>query len=306
MDYPEPADGGECSRASPQLDEAGLGAFIAERGLAMDLADILFCQRYFAEEGRQPTITEIKMIDTYWSDHCRHTTFGTVLDDVSIADKNVQLAFEKYLDMRHELGRDEKPVCLMDMGTIGAKWLRAQGILTNLDESEEINACTVKVKVDVDGQEAGLAVPVQERDPQPSHRDRALRRGGHLRGRRHPRPLVGPQLRVPGHAPDRRGRSHGAGVQDHSGQAAPAQAGHHGGGRLFLLRQPDRPGHGPGERAVPSRLRRQAHGDRRRGGRHAGRPRAPRDAGAGRRGGASGRTHRPRRHRRRHGVVEGP
>ena len=135
------------------LDEAGLAAFIADRGLAMDLADLAFCQRYFAEEGRNPTITEIKMIDTYWSDHCRHTTFGTVLDDVRIDDEAVRAAFEKYLAMRHELGRDEKPVCLMDMGTIGARWLKAKGILTGLDESEEINACTVKVKVDVDGEE---------------------------------------------------------------------------------------------------------------------------------------------------------
>ena len=135
------------------LDEAGLAAFIADRGLAMDLADLAFCQWYFAEEGRNPTITEIKMIDTYWSDHCRHTTFGTVLDDVRIDDEAVRAAFEKYLAMRHELGRDEKPVCLMDMGTIGARWLKAQGILTGLDESEEINACTVKVKVDVDGEE---------------------------------------------------------------------------------------------------------------------------------------------------------
>ena len=135
------------------LDEKGLAAFIADRGLAMDLADLAFCQRYFAEEGRNPTITEIKMIDTYWSDHCRHTTFGTVLDDVRIDDEAVRAAFEKYLAMRHELGRDEKPVCLMDMGTIGARWLKAKGILTGLDESEEINACTVKVNVDVDGEE---------------------------------------------------------------------------------------------------------------------------------------------------------
>ena len=135
------------------LDEKGLAAFIADRGLAMDLADLAFCQRYFAEEGRNPTITEIKMIDTYWSDHCRHTTFGTVLDDVRIDDEAVRAAFEKYLAMRHELGRDEKPVCLMDMGTIGARWLKAKGVLTGLDESEEINACTVKCKVDVDGEE---------------------------------------------------------------------------------------------------------------------------------------------------------
>ena len=96
-------------------------------------------------------LTEIKVIDTYWSDHCRHTTFGTQLDDVQIDDATVQAAFDKYLEMRHELGRDEKPVCLMDMGTIGAKWLKKNGILKNLDESEEINACTVKVKVDVNG-----------------------------------------------------------------------------------------------------------------------------------------------------------
>lgn len=136
-----------------ELDDAGLSAFIAARGLAMDLADITFCRQYFAEEGRNPTITEIKMIDTYWSDHCRHTTFGTVLDNVTIDDDAVRAAFEKYLAMRHELGRDEKPVCLMDMGTIGARYLKAKGILTNLDESEEINACTVKVKCDVDGEE---------------------------------------------------------------------------------------------------------------------------------------------------------
>ncbi len=133
------------------LDEAGLQAFIDDRGLAMDLADIRFCQEYFAGEKRCPTITEIKVIDTYWSDHCRHTTFGTVLTDVEIDDAAVQAAFDKYLAMRHELGRDEKPVCLMDMGTIGAKYLKATGRLKNLDESEEINACTVKVTVDVDG-----------------------------------------------------------------------------------------------------------------------------------------------------------
>ena len=151
-DYAEPAMV-ETVDGFLELDEAGLAAFVSDRGLAMDLADLAFCQQYFAEEGRCPTITEIKMIDTYWSDHCRHTTFGTVLDDVQIEDEAVRAAFERYLAMRHDLGRDEKPVCLMDMGTIGARWLKAQGILTGLDESEEINACTVKVKVDVDGED---------------------------------------------------------------------------------------------------------------------------------------------------------
>ena len=133
------------------MSDADLEQFIADRGLAMDLADLQFCRAHFTEEQRDPTITEIKVIDTYWSDHCRHTTFGTQLGEVSIDDATVKAAFDKYLEMRHELGRDEKPVCLMDMGTIGAKWLKKNGILKNLDESEEINACTVKVKVDVNG-----------------------------------------------------------------------------------------------------------------------------------------------------------
>ena len=136
-----------------KLSKKRLAEFIDERGLAMDLADIAFCQEYFASEKRDPTITEIKMIDTYWSDHCRHTTFGTVLDKVDIDDAVVQAAFDRYLSIRSELGRENKPVCLMDMGTIGAKYLAHTGKLTGLDESEEINACTVKVKVDVDGED---------------------------------------------------------------------------------------------------------------------------------------------------------
>ena len=135
------------------LDEAGLEAFLSERGLAMDLADIAFFQSYFQKEGRNPTITEVKVVDTYWSDHCRHTTFGTELTDIAIDDACVQAAFDKYLAMRAELGREHKPVCLMDMGTIGAKYLKAKGIMKNVDESEEINACTVKVTVDVNGED---------------------------------------------------------------------------------------------------------------------------------------------------------
>ena len=150
--YPEPADV-EVLSDFLELDQSQLKAFIDERGLAMDLADITFCQSYFAGEGRVPTITEIKMIDTYWSDHCRHTTFGTALEHLQFDDQVVRAAFDRYMEMRHELGRDEKPICLMDMGTIGAKWLKHTGQLKNLDESEEINACTVKVKVDVNGED---------------------------------------------------------------------------------------------------------------------------------------------------------
>ena len=152
MEFPTP-DPVEVVEGFIDLDAAGLEAFIAERGLAMDLADIQFCQQYFASEKRNPTITEIKMIDTYWSDHCRHTTFETELENMQIDDEKVRAAFDQYMRMRTDLDRDAKPVSLMDMGTIGAKWLKSKGILTNLDESEEINACTVKVKVDVDGEE---------------------------------------------------------------------------------------------------------------------------------------------------------
>lgn len=135
------------------FDEERLSSFVDEWGLAMDVADIAFCQEYFTRQGRNPTIAEIKMIDTYWSDHCRHTTFGTVLDNVTIDDEAVHTAYRRYREIRHELDRDDRPVCLMDMGTIGARYLKAKGILKNLDESEEINACTVKVKCDVDGHE---------------------------------------------------------------------------------------------------------------------------------------------------------
>ena len=118
-----------------QLDEAGLRDFMAKQGLAMDYGDIRFCQEYFRSERRDPTITEIKMIDTYWSDHCRHTTFGTILDEVQIDDEVVQAAFDRYMALRRETGRDAKPRCLMDVATIGAKALKERGVLTGLDES---------------------------------------------------------------------------------------------------------------------------------------------------------------------------
>lgn len=152
VEYPEPADV-EVIEGFTDLDEAGLAQFLQDRGLAMDLADITFFQQHFKDEGRNPTITEVKVVDTYWSDHCRHTTFGTELTNIQIDDDIVKLAFDKYLAMRAELGREHKPVCLMDMGTIGAKYLRAHGGLAGLDESEEVNACTVKCTVDVDGED---------------------------------------------------------------------------------------------------------------------------------------------------------
>ena len=132
------------------LDEIGLKAFIDEYGLAMDLDDIKFCQAYFKTENRCPTITEIKMIDTYWSDHCRHTTFLTTVDSVSFEDPVLEAAYKDYISAREYIGR-KKPQNLMDIGTIAAKCLKKCGKLDKLDESEEINACTVKIDVEVDG-----------------------------------------------------------------------------------------------------------------------------------------------------------
>ncbi len=134
-----------------KLDQDGLSNFIRQYALAMDLDDITFCQKYFVEEDRDPTITEIRMIDTYWSDHCRHTTFGTIIDDVQFEDALLQETYNEYLATRDALGRSQKPICLMDLATVAVKHLRANGKLTKLDESEEINACTVKIDVTVDG-----------------------------------------------------------------------------------------------------------------------------------------------------------
>ena len=136
-----------------QMDDSALAGYIRERGLAMDEADLAMCRDYFRdEEHRDPTITELKMIDTYWSDHCRHTTFGTVIDDVRFEDEVLQNAFEDYIKTRVILGRT-KPVCLMDLATIAVKYLKKAGRLDKLDESEEINACTVKINVQVDGED---------------------------------------------------------------------------------------------------------------------------------------------------------
>ncbi len=134
-----------------KLDRQGLDNFIAEYGLAMDSDDIAFCRDYFRSEKRDPTITEIRMIDTYWSDHCRHTTFLTVIDSVRFEDPLLEETYNAYLKTRETLGRT-KPICLMDIATLAVKALRKAGKLDKLDESEEINACTVKINVEVDGE----------------------------------------------------------------------------------------------------------------------------------------------------------
>jgi phosphoribosylformylglycinamidine synthase len=134
------------------LDDEALEALRVELGLAMDFDDIAFCREYFQKEGKAPTLTEIRLIDTYWSDHCRHTTFLTAIGEPEIQAEYIQDSYDKYLKIKAELGRGAKPVSLMDIGTIAARWLKSEGILQDLDESEEINACSVKVKVEVDGE----------------------------------------------------------------------------------------------------------------------------------------------------------
>lgn len=140
------------------MDETALANLLDEKGLAMDLDDLKFLQAYFRDtEHRDPTITEIRVVDTYWSDHCRHTTFSTHLDNVRIDDPAVQEAYERYLAARIEVYGEEKaaarPQTLMDIATIGTKTLKKRGLLPELDESEEINACSIHVTATVNGED---------------------------------------------------------------------------------------------------------------------------------------------------------
>ena len=140
------------------MDDAALGYLLEEKGLAMDLDDLKFLQAYFRdEEHRDPTITEIRVVDTYWSDHCRHTTFSTHIDNVRIDDPAVQAAYDRYLAARVEVYGEEKaaarPQTLMDIATIGTKTLKKRGLLPELDESEEINACSIHVTATVNGED---------------------------------------------------------------------------------------------------------------------------------------------------------
>ena len=134
------------------LEGDAIADFVKQYGLAMDGDDLAFCRDYFRSEKRDPTITEIRMIDTYWSDHCRHTTFLTTIDSITFEDALLEKTYQEYLETRRSLGRT-KPINLMDIATLATRYLRATGKLEKLDESEEINACTVKMMVEVDGKE---------------------------------------------------------------------------------------------------------------------------------------------------------
>lgn len=137
------------------MDDAALEPFCKEYGLAMNADDLREVVRYFREEGRDPVETELRILDTYWSDHCRHTTFTTELEGITVEEsflkEEIEGSLALYLRMRRELGREQKSICLMDMATIGARYLRRQGLLDDLEVSDENNACSVYVDVDVDG-----------------------------------------------------------------------------------------------------------------------------------------------------------
>ncbi|MDR1930325.1 MAG: phosphoribosylformylglycinamidine synthase, partial [Treponema sp.] len=141
------------------MDGGALASLASKYGLAMSLPDLSFCRDYFISEGRDPTLTEIRVLDTYWSDHCRHTTFNTVLKSIDIEDgpgaQALRGALDLYLQTRKEVyGNDEAPPrTLMDMAVIGAAALKKRGLLPDLDESKEINACTLKVKARFAGRE---------------------------------------------------------------------------------------------------------------------------------------------------------
>ncbi len=142
-----------------QLDDAAIVAMVKDMGLAMSAQDLAFCQKYFRdEEHRDPSFTEIKVIDTYWSDHCRHTTFHTSLDQIEFP-QNAALAapiensYHAYLDIRKALGRENKTLCLMDLATIGARELKRIGKLDDFDESDEINACSIVINATIDGKD---------------------------------------------------------------------------------------------------------------------------------------------------------
>ncbi len=145
------------------LDQAGRESFHRQYGLSMSLADLAFCQEYFREEGREPSLTEIRVIDTYWSDHCRHTTFNTVIEEYALEEGPYKQLFEEailnYLNLRQKAGGEHRPLSLMDMATVNTRALRRCGQLEDLDVSEEINACSIKVWADTDqGREPWLVM----------------------------------------------------------------------------------------------------------------------------------------------------
>ncbi|MFR9649555.1 MAG: phosphoribosylformylglycinamidine synthase [Rikenellaceae bacterium] len=139
------------------MSDDELAVFGKQMGLAMSLKDMQEVRRYFTEEGRDPIETELRILDTYWSDHCRHTTFTTELEGIEVEESfikaDIDNTIEAYMKIRQDMGREQKPIHLMDLATIGARYLKAEGYLDDMEVSEENNACSIFVDVEVDGAE---------------------------------------------------------------------------------------------------------------------------------------------------------
>lgn len=213
MTMEEPADV-KIMTGFTSLNDEQLEKLRSEMGLAMSEEDFKFCQEYFGkEEHRDPSITEIRVIDTYWSDHCRHTTFTTAIDNVSIEEgkykDTIKNAYELYLNDREVLGRTHKDVTLMDIAVMGMRKLREEGKLQDLDVSEEINACSIVVKANIDGkQEDWLVMFKNETHNHPTEIEpfggAATCLGGAIRDPLSGRSYVYQAMRVTGSADPRR------------------------------------------------------------------------------------------------------
>ena len=251
------------------LDADGLKQLYDSLGLAMTLQDFKHIQKYFAgEEKRDPSMTEIRVLDTYWSDHCRHTTFSTELKNVAFGDgfyrEPMEKTYQSYLDARAEIFKDrpDKFVCLMDLALMAMRKLKKEGKLEDMEQSDEINACSVIVPVEMDYGDG----PVTEEWLvffKPPDRNRTLWRCGNLSGRRNPRPAFRQRLCISGNARDRCSGSYRSGCGHLKGKAFPEKAGARRSIRLLFLRQPDRPGDRLCKRNLSSRLCCKAYGDRR-------------------------------------------
>ena len=194
-----------------QMNDSELRAFRAEMGFAMSEEDLFFVRQHYSEDLlRDPTVTELRVIDTYWSDHCRHTTFSTEITDVTFGtDKYSQLlkkAYDRYLEIRKEVYGEriaEKDITLMDLAVIGTKYVKKLGLADDLDESEEINACSINVTAEIDGKKEDWLVMFENGNPQSSDGNRTFRRCGYLSGRSDPRSAFRACRCVPSDARDR-------------------------------------------------------------------------------------------------------
>ncbi len=262
-DFEEPADVAVLN-GFQDMSENGLRELYGSLGLAMTFKDFKHIQNYFhSEEHRNPTMTEIRVLDTYWSDHCRHTTFSTELKDVEFGEgyyrSPIETTYQSYLDTREEIfqGREDKFVCLMDLALIAMRKLKKDGKLQDMEESDEINACSVIVPVEMDyGEgpvtEEWLVFFKNETHNHPTEIEPFGYPGSPFRAR----------LCVSGDARDRCGGSNGSGGGHFKRKIVPKEAGARRGGRVFFLWQPDWACHGVCERNLPPGLCGKKNGNR--------------------------------------------